>query len=92
MLKTYKLKDGSMQKSTFWINKNQNIAVSRITLSVEQENFKEAVYQSKDRIDPFDAKKISMLFWYSKNIPETWLGFRCTLNAYGRLKKPLNFR
>jgi hypothetical protein len=24
MLKTYKLKDGSMQKSTFWINKNQN--------------------------------------------------------------------
>ncbi len=45
-----------------WINKNQGIATARITKAIEQENPKGFAYQAKDRIDPFDMKKISILF------------------------------
>lgn len=45
-----------------WINTNQNIAVSRAISILEQENFQEFKYQTKDRIDPFDPKKISPVF------------------------------
>ena len=50
------------QDVTEWINKNQGIATTRITKAIEQENPQGFTYQAKDRIDPFDMKKISILF------------------------------
>ena len=45
-----------------WINKNQRITATRITSDIEQDHAPEFTYQAKDRMDPFDAKKISVLF------------------------------
>ncbi len=45
-----------------WINKNQNIAATAMATPVEQDNLQKFIYQVKDRLDPFDSKKISLLF------------------------------
>lgn len=45
-----------------WINANQNMTASHIASPEDQENFPAFKYQAKDRIDPFDSKKIALLY------------------------------
>jgi len=45
-----------------WINSNQKNITSRNASLDEKEIFQVFTYQANDRIDPFDSKKISLLF------------------------------
>lgn len=52
----------SDQDISSWIKKNQVISSTSTSQLISEEKFPPFIYEAKERVDPFDAQKISVLF------------------------------